>query len=158
MQTTAAPGPGILIRVARVIGAPAAEVYRAWTDPAIKPSWWGRTERGQLTACEMDVRVGGRFHYEMRAADPGAPAVAAGQHLEVSPPNRLVFTWPGRPDGEEEGQTKVTLEFVDLRDGTSRGVVTQEGVRDQRVATVYRSAWANVLQDLACHFAGPRAT
>lgn len=156
MQTTPAPRPGILIRVARVIGAPAAQAYGAWTDPATKPTWWGRTERGELTACEMDVKVGGRFRYEMRSADTGAAEAASGEHLEVDPPHRLVFTWPASPSGEEEGQTKVTLEFVDLRDGTSRGVVTHEGVIDQRVATVYRSAWANLLQDLARHFAGPR--
>ncbi len=156
MQTTTAPRSGILIRVARVIGAPAAEVYRAWTDPAAKPAWWGRTERGELAVCEMDVRVGGRFRYEMRFADTGAAEAAAGEHLEVSPPHRLVFTWPGRPDGDGEGRTKVTLEFVDLRDGTTRGVATHEGVTDQRVATIYRAAWANVLQDLAKHLAGPR--
>lgn len=156
MQTTPAPRPGVVVRVARVIGAPAADIYRAWTDTAAKPTWWGRTERGELTACEMDVRVGGRFHYEMRAADTGAVEAATGTHLEVSPPNRLVFTWPGQPDGGGEGETTVTFEFVDLRDGTTRGVVTQEGVTDQRVATIYRAAWANVLQDLARHFAQPR--
>ena len=155
MQTTPAPRPGILIRIARVIGGPQAEVYRAWTDPAAKPLWWGRTERGQLTACEMDVRVGGRFLYEMRSPGADAPKVAAGEHLEVNPPNRLVFTWPGRPDGSEEGQTKVTLEFFDLQDGTTRGVATQEGVADQRIATIYRAMWSNVLQDLALQFAGP---
>jgi uncharacterized protein YndB with AHSA1/START domain len=156
METTAAPRPSILIRVARVIGAPQAEVYRAWTDPATKPTWWGRTERGELTVCEMDVRVGGSYRYEMRLPDAEAPEVAAGEHLEVSPPNRLVFTWPSRPDGGDEGQTTVTFEFVDLRDGTTRGVVTQQGVTDQRIATIYRATWANVLQDLAKHFAGPR--
>ncbi|HSO43124.1 MAG: SRPBCC family protein [Rhodospirillales bacterium] len=156
MQTTPARHPNILIRVARVIGAPQEEVYRAWTDPAGKPAWWGGTERGQLTACEMDVRVGGRFRYEMRLPGADAPQVATGEHLEVSPPARLVFTWPALPDAEEDGETKVTLEFVDLRDGTTRGVATHEGVSDQRVATIYRSGWANLLQDLARHFAGPR--
>ncbi len=74
----------------------------------------------------------------------------------MSPPQRLVFTWPGSADGSGEGETAVTIEFVDLRDGTTRGVVTQEGVVDQRIATVYRAAWSNMLQDLAMLFAGPR--
>ncbi len=156
METTSAPRPATVIRVARVIGGPQAEVYRAWTDPATKPGWWGKTARGELTVCEMDVRVGGPFRYEMSLPGAEAAEVAAGEHIEVSPPQRLVFTWPGSADGSGEGETAVTIEFVDLRDGTTRGVVTQEGVVDQRIATIYRAAWSNMLQDLAMLFAGPR--
>lgn len=154
METTTATRPAIVIRVARVIGGPRDEVYRAWIDAAAKPTWWGKSARGELTVCEMDVRVGGRYRYEMRLPDAEAPGVAVGEHIEVSPPQRLVFTWPGSPDGGGEGETAVTLEFVDLRDGTTRGVVTHEGVVDQRVATVYRATWANMLQDLGKLFAG----
>lgn len=156
METTSPPRPATLIRVARVIGGPQAEVYRAWTDPAAKLQWWGRTARGKLLVCEMDVRVGGRFRYEMSVPGADAAKVAAGEHIEVSPPQRLVFTWPANVDGSGEGETAVTLEFVDLRDGTTRGVVTQEGVVDLRIATSYRAAWSNMLQDLATLFAGPR--
>lgn len=154
MESTTAPRPATAIRVARVIGAPRDAVYQAWTDPARKPTWWGKSARGELTVCEMDVRVGGRYRYEMRLPETDSPGVAAGEHTEVSPPQRLVFTWPANTDGSGEGETSVTVEFVDLRDGTTRGVVTHEGVVDQRVATIYRATWANMLQDLGKLFAG----
>jgi uncharacterized protein YndB with AHSA1/START domain len=154
METTTAPRPTIDIRVARVIGARPGEIYSAWTTAATKPTWWGKTERAELTTCEMDVRVGGRFRYEMRLPKTETPQVAAGEHLEINPPHRLIFTWPGRPDGSDEGQTTVTFELFDLSDGTTRGVVTHQGITDQRVATAYRAAWANLLQDLAKHFTG----
>lgn len=151
MESTASP-PAITIRVARVIGGLQAEVYRAWTDAATKPTWWGKSGRGELTRCEMDVRVGGRFRYEMRMPNATAEA-ASGEYVEVSPPQRLIFTWPANPDGSGEGETSVTFEFVDLRDGTTRCVVTHQGIVDQRIATTYRAAWSNVLQDLGMLFA-----
>lgn len=156
METTTAPRPTTVVRVARVIGGPRPDVYRAWTDPATKPTWWGKTARGELSVCEMDVRVGGHYRYEMRLPGAETPEVAAGQHIEVSPPQRHVFTWPLNPDGSGEGETVVTIEFVDLRDGTTRGVVTHEGITDTRVATVSRATWSNMLQDLSILFAGPR--
>lgn len=145
-----------VIRVARVIDASQADLYRAWTEPATKAAWWGKTARAELVACEMDAHVGGRFRYEMRLADSETPVVASGEHLEVSPPHRMIFTWATDvADGGGE-PTNVTLEFVDLKDGTTRGVVTHEGVGNPFVAVAHRANWANLLQDLAKHFAGPR--
>lgn len=144
-----------VIRVARVIAAAQADLYRAWTDPATKAEWWGKTARAELVKCEMDPRVGGRFRYEMRMPNSEKSEVACGEHVEVNPPQRMIFTWATDED-ESGGATKVALEFVDLRDGTTRGVVTHEGVASPSVAAAYRANWANLLQDLAKHFAGRR--
>lgn len=147
-----------VIRVARVIGAAQADLYKAWTDPATKAAWWGKTARADLISCEMDARVGGRFRYEMRMPKSETAVVATGEHIEVSPPHRMIFTWTTDQEGGggDVGATNVTLEFVDLKDGTTRGVVTHEGVSNPSVAAAYRANWANLLQDLAKHFASAR--
>ncbi len=52
----------------RVIGAPIADVWAAWSDPDALPKWWGpdgfscRTQR-------IDLRAGGEWVFDMIAPD-----------------------------------------------------------------------------------------
>lgn len=84
----------------RVIDAPCARVFQAWTTRL--PEWWG--PHGMTTpVCEMDLRPGGVFRTVMRAPD-GAEYPTRGVFLEVVAPERIVFTdaydvgWEPRPD------------------------------------------------------------
>src|SRR6476661_8401729 len=72
--------------VRRVVSAPRAEVYRLWTDAARMPDWI--LAGGTAT---LDVRVGGKYHLDMHYEGKRYPH--NGEYLEVSPPERLVFTW-----------------------------------------------------------------
>lgn len=56
------------IVVARDFDAPRALVYAAFVDPKHLPAWWG--PRGYtLTTREIEVRVGGRWRFEMRSPE-----------------------------------------------------------------------------------------
>ena len=77
--------------VVRTIGAPAADVFEAWTDPALLAQWLAP---GPLvvTHASADPRPGGA--YRIVAVDPlGTEHVTEGEYREVSPPTRLVQTW-----------------------------------------------------------------
>lgn len=74
----------------RLIDAPRAAVYRAWTEPELLkqffcPKPWTVAE---LT---MDVRPGGAFMAEMRGPD-GEVQPVPGVYLELVPDRRIVFT------------------------------------------------------------------
>jgi uncharacterized protein YndB with AHSA1/START domain len=82
--------PGTLV-VVRTIGAPAAEVFEAWTDAELLAQWLAP---GPLvvTHASADARPGGA--YRIVAVDPlGKEHVTTGEYREVTPPSRLVQTW-----------------------------------------------------------------
>ncbi len=74
--------------ISRIIAAPRAQVFAAWTSHL--PEWWG--PHGMTTpVCEMDLRPGGVFRTVMRAPD-GTEYPTRGAFLEVVPDERIVFT------------------------------------------------------------------
>lgn len=90
--------------VTRVFDAPARLVYAAWTQPELFQKWWLPKSMGMvLYACEMDVRVGGRYRLNF-----GEGADFFGRYLEVTPPSRL--SWTNEEGGEDGSVTTVTFE------------------------------------------------
>ncbi len=94
--------------VTRMFDAPADLVYEAWSNPELFRRWWVPTSMGMtLTACEMDVRTGGRYRLGFEGMD------FFGTYLEVTPPSLLIWT---NDEGEGEGSvTTVTLTETDGR-------------------------------------------
>jgi uncharacterized protein YndB with AHSA1/START domain len=75
----------------RTFDAPRERVWKAFTDPAAIPHWWG--PRGTTTIVEeMDVRPGGRWRFVSRTDDRD-DVVFYGEYLEVTPPERLRWTF-----------------------------------------------------------------
>jgi uncharacterized protein YndB with AHSA1/START domain len=87
------PAMGLAVRevvITRIVDAPRALVFQAWTDPAHMAQWWG--PRGFTNpVCELDARVGGTWHIVMRSPD-GTEYPCGGVYLDVVAPERLVFT------------------------------------------------------------------
>ena len=78
------------IVIVREFAAPMQRVFDAHTRPELLRRWFG--PRGwELAVCEIDLRVGGAWHYVMHGPD-GARMVLRGRYLELAPPNRLVMT------------------------------------------------------------------
>ncbi len=81
-------GPELVFE--RVFDAPRELVWKVLTDPEQVTHWWG--PRGYTaTVVEMDVRVGGRWHWISNGRD-GQHAPMKGEYLEVEPPERMVQT------------------------------------------------------------------
>jgi uncharacterized protein YndB with AHSA1/START domain len=148
-QTSQSPA-GIVVRAARVVPARPEEVYRLLTDPTLMPKWWGKTEKCTLFACDMDVHRGGRFRYGIRS-EKGDEDVISGSYLEVVPPSKLAFTWSSENPNDGISDTRVTVDLCDLKDGTTRGVITHEGLPSPHAATVHSAGWHNILQDMSLH-------
>ena len=153
MDETMQAHHGIVIRAARVVPARPNEVYRVFTDAALMPKWWGKTEKADLLACEMDVRAGGRFRFALRTEKGGEDAVT-GHYIEVSPPHKLAFSWSSEKPQDAIVDTRVTVDFLDLKDGTTRVVITHEGLPSPAAGSIYSAGWHNMLQDMSLHFVG----
>ncbi len=74
----------------RLVKAPRAKLWRAWTEPALLKQWWcPRPWTTEVRAFEL--RPGGDFHTFMRGPD-GGQSDNPGCFLEIVPQQRLVFT------------------------------------------------------------------
>jgi uncharacterized protein YndB with AHSA1/START domain len=78
------------ILITREFDAPKHLVYRAWTSPELVRQWWSG-KRGEMTVCEIDLRVGGSWRYVMIAT--GSHEVAFhGEFRQIVPEERIVTT------------------------------------------------------------------
>lgn len=145
---------GLTSRASRVVPASPADVFGALTDAQSMPKWWGKTAKSTLTSCDMDVRHGGRFRYGMKSAS-GAEDAVFGVYSEVDPPYRLAFSLSSEKAADAVADSRVTIELHDLKDGTTRVVVTHQGLPAPQVATVYSAGWHDMLQDMCLHFVRP---
>jgi uncharacterized protein YndB with AHSA1/START domain len=94
--------------VTRTFNAPARIVFEAWTKPELFKRWWVPKSMDMfLRSCEMDVRVGGRYHLVF-GHDASDPAEFFGKYLEVTPHSRLV--WTNDEAGDGGPVTTVTFE------------------------------------------------
>jgi uncharacterized protein YndB with AHSA1/START domain len=76
--------------IARRIAAPAAALYRCWTDPELIPQWFcPKPWRAHVVS--MDVRPGGASKMVFNGPD-GESFPNGGVFLEVVPGKKLVFT------------------------------------------------------------------
>lgn len=74
----------------RIIDAPPAKLYRAWTDPELLKQWFAPLPYTTPVA-ELDVRAGGANFIVMRGPD-GTDMPNRGVYLEVVENERIVFT------------------------------------------------------------------
>ncbi|HEX4794972.1 MAG TPA: SRPBCC domain-containing protein [Humisphaera sp.] len=151
--------------ITRTFNAPAALVFKAWTDPKHMAQWWG-PHHFTNPVCELDVKPGGNWRIIMRAPD-GAQHPAKGVYREIIPNKRLVFTidhsdlpdeWhdiinpdrdksKGRPKlealttvtfDESNGKTKLTIRLV----------FESAAVRDRLVKIGMNDGWSQSLERL----------
>jgi uncharacterized protein YndB with AHSA1/START domain len=116
------------ILITREFDAPKHLVYMAYTTPELVKRWWN-AKRGEVTICEIDLRVGGRWRYVMIADEGGFEVGFHGEYREIVPNERLVSTetYEGLPEGvtEEEGSTLNTATFTEENGRTTLALLVQ---------------------------------
>jgi uncharacterized protein YndB with AHSA1/START domain len=75
--------------ISRVLDAPRDLVWKAFTDPERMKRWWG-PKGFTVIASKMDLRVGGTYHYGLKAPD-GSPMWGKFVFREIVPTERMVF-------------------------------------------------------------------
>jgi len=106
------------VRITRVVDAPRALVFDAWTKPDLVSQWMLGPEGWTMPVSENDLRAGGAWRRVWRKGD-GSEMAMSGINREVTPPARYVATekwgpeWPETINtmelSESGGQTTVTL-------------------------------------------------
>ena len=75
--------------ISRVLDAPRELVWQCFTQPERMMEWWG-PKGVKVVKSDMDLRVGGTYHYGMQQPD-GAVMWGRQVYREITPPERLVF-------------------------------------------------------------------
>ena len=123
------------ILITREFAAPKHLVYKAWTTPELVRRWW-TARRGEMTTCEIDLRVGGMWRYAM-VADGGFEVAFHGEYREIVPNERLVSTevYEGIPDAEENAALN-TLTLAEVDGRTTLTVLVQHATKEGRDAHI----------------------
>jgi uncharacterized protein YndB with AHSA1/START domain len=152
MSEPTPPDPAPL-RLERTFNAPAQAVFDAWMSVEVLRRWWPAGPDWETPVAEVDVRVGGSLRLVMRSPD-GEEFGGRGEYLEITPPERLVFTWAW--DGHEghEGTQLVEVEFEERDDGTTTVVLTNRGLRDEETKRSHREGWEASFHNLDRVLAG----
>jgi uncharacterized protein YndB with AHSA1/START domain len=126
------------ILVEREFDAPRHLVYRALTEPELVRRWW-HAKRGEVTVCEIDLRVGGKWRYAMVTPD-GFEVAFHGDYVEIVPDERIVTRemYEGVPAGvsEEDAATVNTATLTDTGGGTRLTILIQAANRTSRDAII----------------------
>ncbi len=88
--------------ITRVVDAPRALVWKAFTEAERLARWWG-PKGFTMGICKLDLRPGGVFHYRMRSPD-GRDMWGKFVYREIAAPERLVFV--NSFSDENEGVTR----------------------------------------------------
>ena len=133
--------------ITRIVHAPRALVFKAWTAPEHIARWWG-PKGFTVFHCEMDVRVGGAYRCAMRSPQ-GTEYWKRGVYREIVEPERVAFTFAWeRPDGSLEHELLTTVTFEEhgakTRLTLRQGVFATSERRDE-----HEAGWSSTLERLA---------
>lgn len=131
------------IRVTRLLSAPRALVFKAWTDPVLMTRWFFLAE-GWTAQVRSDLRVGGQYEVVMLDTD-GVRHVQTGEYRQIVPDSRLQFTWTCRDVGVEDSLVTVTLEE---RGDQTELVLTHELPADPKIREAHDHGWQGCLASL----------
>ena len=135
--------------ISRVIDAPRALVFRMWTDPAHVARWWG--PQGFVTTfCEMDIRVGGAFRQCMRSPQ-GTDYWKRGVYREITPPERIVFTFAWEDANGQPGHELLTTVSFEEHGEQTRMTLRQEKFATKDRCDDHREGWASCFERFAAY-------
>jgi len=156
--------------ITRIINAPRALVFEAWTDPKYMAEWWG-PHTFTNPVCEMDVWPGGAYRIVMRGPD-GVEYPVKGVYREVVEPEWLVMTqdcsehpaeWhdlvnPNRRKEEDNpaGEMLSTVTFEEHDGKTKLAIRTRfdsAAIRDAMLKMGMTEGWSQSLERLEAHLA-----
>jgi uncharacterized protein YndB with AHSA1/START domain len=136
------------IVVMRVVAAPRHLVFEAWTNPECVPRWMLGPRGWTMPVCEIDLGVGGEWHFVWRRAN-GTEMEMRGVYQEISPPERLVSTeswggpWPETLNTleltEADGKTTIKVRIL-YPSKEARDAALQTGMKDGMAASFDRLA------------------
>jgi len=125
-------------------------LFQAWTNADDVLQWFGPGDPGLETA-KIDLKTGGIWEFAYAERD-GKTDTLSGEYVEITPNERLIFTWTHRRR-DRHGQSEtthpslVTVEFEDIGDSV-RMRLTHENIRSEDGRLGVTDGWSATFQRL----------
>jgi uncharacterized protein YndB with AHSA1/START domain len=134
------------LEITRTFDAPREHIWREWTDPERFADWYGGPEfEVPIDSVSMDVRVGGKLSLVMIV---GPREVQwDGEYIEVTEPERLVFTI--RDDPSRDSYERCTVELKELDGDRTEMHFTQTGSMPAEMYKRAKEGWGGMFDYLA---------
>lgn len=132
--------------IVRNFDAPAALIFRLWTDPAHFRRWIGPKEF-ECIETAIDLRVGGAYHAVIRSSGTGDSRFS-GVYREIEPNRRLVFTFAWHEGPAAGVETLVTI-LLEERDGRTTQTFHQAPFLKAEHRDSHRGGWNSTFDRLA---------
>ena len=139
--------PESQITLTRTIDANIADVFAAWTDPALIEQW-------QADEAELDAFEGGEYKFTTFGddEDPDDHTVS-GEILQFVENEKLVMSWVHRDSEDEEDELIFVLDiaFKALGEDQTQVTLTERGLAhaDPESRIFSMEAWSAALEHLA---------
>jgi uncharacterized protein YndB with AHSA1/START domain len=131
------------LTITRRLKAAPAKVFGALIDPDQVALWFGFGEPKDKVV-EIDPRVGGAYHFGF-PGQGGDRNDVMGVYKEISPVDRLVFSWHWKSTPERESQ--VTVDLVPDGEGTVLTLL-HEHFYDETARDQHQMGWTHGLDQL----------
>jgi uncharacterized protein YndB with AHSA1/START domain len=132
----------LTLTVERTISAPQKAVFDAWLNPEMLQKFMMPAPGMTVPKASNDPKEGGRFDIIMQAGDDEIPH--AGTYREITPHERIVFTWESPYSVDE---STVTLTFKPVDTGTHI-TLTHIRFKDAETRDNHMGGWTGILEAL----------
>jgi uncharacterized protein YndB with AHSA1/START domain len=132
------------LTMTRRLKAPPATVFDAFTNPEKLAIWFGMGEPAEKVI-EIDPRAGGRYHFGFPGMQTAERNDVMGVFKDVSPVEKLVFSWYWKSTPERESQ--VTVDLAPDGDGTLL-TLTHEHFYDEAARDNHQMGWGHAMDQL----------
>lgn len=128
------------ITVEKLVKAPVAKVWSAYTTPADIVQWNAASDDWHTTKATVDLRAGSQFSSRMEAKDGSFGFDFAGTYTKVEPEKLIEYSF---------GDRGAVVEFLPAADGVNVRVVFD--AETQNPPDMQRSGWQAILDNFARH-------
>lgn len=138
------------VTLERRFNAPRQLVWDFVTRPENMILWWGH-DGWTMQSHALDFTREGPWHADMLSGE-GNRFHVSGEVTEVSPPDRVAFTWAWHDaEGNRGPESRVTFTVTPQGDATLFSL-NHTGLPDAETATSHQGGWTHVLARLERHF------
>jgi len=134
----------LTVNINKEINAPIEKVFDAWLDPKMLARFMTPMPGMPESDVENEAVEGGEFTIIMHAGNDDLPHT--GKYLEISRPDKLVFTWESHRSIDD---STVTINFTKLDDNKTKLELTHVKFINEEARSDHEGGWGNIINKLS---------